>query len=250
MPAARSADGLRRAARVRAVLQPAVFTAGQKLLLLGLNAWPLLHLAGAAGWALLPPWPGAGRATATLLWLLVFPPLACRLVVGRGLPAGRVAVPSGAFFRWWTTWQLQMLFNRLPWIEELLRFIPGCYSLWLRLWGARVGRLTLWSPGGRLYDRPLLRLGDDVVVGLNARLTGHFAGVDADGRADLTLGVVTIGDRTTIGGGALLGPGVTLEADQSTETLFLGTPFTRWRAGERISSPSASNPDSVLVPPS
>ena len=47
------------------------------------------------------------------------------------------------------------------------------------------------------------------------------------------------GCRTTVGGGALLGPGVALDADQSTEALFLGTPFTRWRAGERVSPPPA-----------
>jgi hypothetical protein len=134
-----------------------------------------------------------------------------------------------------------MIFNRLPWIDEMLRLVPGLYSLWLRLWGARVGRLTLWSPGVRIYDRPLLHLGDDVVLGVDARLTGHFGGVDANGRNVFTLGAVSLGDRTTLGGGALLGPGVTLDADQTTEALFLGTPFAHWHAGERRSSRPASD---------
>jgi hypothetical protein len=233
MRTAQSADGLRRATRVRAVLQPARFTAGQKLLLLGVNAWPFLHLTIGVVGCLLPFVDPRLRATAAALWLFLLPPIACRIVVGRGLPRGTIAVPSAAFFRWWTTWQLQMLFNRLPWIEEALRFVPGLYSLWLRLWGARIGRLTLWSPGVRIYDRPLLNIGDDVVVGMEARITGHFGGINADGQADFTLGMVTIGDRTTIGGGAWLAPGVTLDADQATEALFLGTPFTRWSGGER-----------------
>lgn len=226
--------------RVRRVRQAPAFSGGQKLLLLALNAWPLLHLAGLAGWLLLPPWSLALRTTAALVWLLVLPPLACRLVVGRGLPSGEIAVPSRAFFRWWTTWQLQMVFNRLPWIDEALRFVPGLYSAWLRLWGAQIGRLTLWSPGARVCDRPLLRLGADVVIGIDVRLVGHFGGVDAQGRATFTLGAITLGDRTTIGGGALLGPGVALESDQVTEALFLGAPFTRWRAGERVPDPATS----------
>lgn len=234
MPDTPFADGLRRAPRVRAILHAATFTPGQKLLLLGLNAWPGAHLLGAAAWATLPSWTPAWRALAVVLWILLVPPVLSRLVVGRGLPAGETAVPSRVFFRWWATWQLQMLFNRLPWIEELLRFVPGFYSTWLRLWGARIGRLTLWSPGVRVSDRPLLRIGDDVVIGLDARLCGHFGSLDAGGRAILTVGTVTIGDRTSVGGSALLGPGVVLESDQVTEALFIGSPAALWRGGERI----------------
>ena len=233
MLAARSADGLRRAPRVRAVLRSAEFSAGGKLLLLALNAWPLIHLAGVAWISLALPMPLLWRATGAIAWLFLAPPFLARMVVGHGLPAGEIAVPSRSFFRWWTTWQLQMVFNRLPWIEEAMRFIPGVYSMWLRLWGATIGRLTLWSPGARIFDRPLVRMGNDVVVGIDVRILGHFGGVDADGRANFTLGPVTLGDRTTVGGGALLGPGFTLDADQTTETLFLGAPFPHWRAGER-----------------
>jgi hypothetical protein len=234
MPDASSADGLRRGPRVRAILHAARFTAPQKLLLLALNAWPFVHLAGIFAWVLLPAWPAGGRTLAAGLWLLAVPPLLGRLMVGRGLPTGIITVPSRDFFRWWTTWQLQMLFNRLPWIEELLRLLPGVYSTWLRLWGARIGRLTLWSPGVRISDRPLLRIGDDAVIGLDARLVGHFGNLDADGRVILTLGTVTVGDRTIVGGSALLGPGVVLESDQATEVLFLGTPAGHWRSGERV----------------
>ncbi len=234
MPTALSADGLRRAMRVRAIIEAATFTSQQKLLLLLLNAWPLAHLTVAAMLAVLPEWPAGWRALAAASWLFLSPPLLCRLVIGSGLPSGETKAPSNIFFRWWMTWQLQMLFNRLPWIEEILRFVPGLYSLWLRLWGARIGRLTLWSPGVRIYDRPLLHIGDDVVLGIDARLVGHFGGLDAQGRVTLVLGPVTLGDRTSLGGGAMLAPGCTVEADQATEALFLGAPFTRWRDGKRV----------------
>ncbi|MCX6938812.1 MAG: hypothetical protein NTU80_13145 [Verrucomicrobia bacterium] len=248
MPANPSADGLRRAPRVRVIVEAARFTPAQKLRLLALNAWPLLHAVITLSLAFLPPAGPLVRFAAAAVCLLLLPPLLARLVLLRApLPAGDIAIPSTAFFNWWTTWQLQMIFNRLAWIEELLRLVPGAYSAWLRLWGAHIGRLTLWSPGVRLYDRPLLRLGDDVVLGLDARIVGHFGGLDSSGRATLTLGSVTLGDRCTLGAGALLAPGLHLEADQATEVLFLGPPFTRWRQGQRLSSTQPTTTDSSTL---
>jgi hypothetical protein len=234
MPVNPSADGLRRAMRVRVITSGAQFTPRQKLLLLALNALPFFHLAVLVALVCLTPSIAAVRATAGVAWLLLAPPLLARLALGPTPSAGTVPVPSRLFFRWWATWQLQTLFNRLPWIEETLRLIPGAYSAWLRLWGARVGRLTLWSPGVRIYDRPLLVLGNDVVLGVDVRVIGHYGGLDSSGKAQLALGPVIIGDRCTVGACALLSPGLTLAADQATEALFLGTPFTHWRDGARI----------------
>lgn len=237
--------------RVRVIVHAASFTPAQKLRLLALNAWPLLHVAATVSFALWLPAAPLIRFTTAAACLLLLPPLLARLALLRApLPTGEIAIPSAAFFRWWTTWQLQMIFNRLPWIEELLRIVPGAYSAWLRLWGAQIGRLTLWSPGVRIFDRPLLRLGDDVVLGLDARLVGHFGGLDSSGRATLTLGSVTIGDRCTLGAGALLAPGLHLDSDQATEALFLGPPFTRWRQGTRVPHESASSAGPPSPPPS
>lgn len=240
-PAAPSADGLRRAFRVRAVLHSPEFSPAQKFALLALNAWPIVHLGTAAAIAFLAPAALLIRILSALAWLLFAPPLLCRLIGGNKLPTGEFHIPTAVFFRWWCTWQLQSLFNRLPWMEETLRFVPGLYSAWLRLWGAKIGRLTLWSPGVKIFDRPLLRVGHDVVVGIDARLVSHFSSVNSSGATTLTLGPVTLADRTSVGGCALLSAGFVLEADQATEALFLGAPFTRWRAGQRVPSPSTES---------
>jgi hypothetical protein len=234
MQAGKSADGLHRAFRVRAVVRAAHFSAGEKALLLALNAWPAAHVAAAVLLATVTPWTLGWRLAACALWIFLAPPLICRAVSANGLPAGEFDVPTRAFFRWWATWNLQAVFNRLPWIEEAIRLVPGLYSAWLRLWGSRIGKLTLWSPGVRVLDRPFLVVGDNVVVGIDVRLVGHLGGLDSRGHASLTLGPVTLGDRTSVGGGSMLGAGFVLEADQVTEALFLGLPFTRWRSGERV----------------
>src|SRR5580698_10538982 len=139
MPVGQSADGLRRAFRVRSVVRAARFSPREKLLLLSINAWPVVHLAGAVALVGLTRWPLGWRALAAAGWFFAAPPLICRLVAGRGLPAGEFDVPSPAFFRWWATWYLQAVFNRLLWIEEIFRLVPGLYSAWLRLWGASIG---------------------------------------------------------------------------------------------------------------
>jgi hypothetical protein len=223
---------------VRSLRLPAQFTLPQKLLLLLLNAVPLLHVCATAATALLLPATPMFRMVAALAVFFCGPPLLARMLRPSRLPLGHLAVgvPSLGFFRWWTLWQLQGVFNRLPSIEETLRLIPGVYSLWLRLWGARIGRLTLWSPGVRVFDRSLLDVGDDVVFGLDVRVVGHFGDLDAEGRPRLTLGRTRIDDGCTVGAASLLGPGCHLDASQVTEVLFLGSPFTRWTAGTRLPS--------------
>jgi hypothetical protein len=234
MPANPSADGLRRAPRVRLITKGALFSQRQKLRLLALNALPLAHLTSLALIAVTFPGGLTARITAATLWFFLLPPLLARYILRPSLPSGEITVPSEAFFQWWTTWQLQAVFNRLPFIEEILRIIPGAYSGWLRLWGAKIGRLTLWSPGVRILDRSLIDIGDDVVIGIDTRIVGHFGGLNAAGHSTFTLGLITIGDRCIIGASSLLAPGFTLAPDQATEALFLGTPFTRWQAGQRI----------------
>ena len=64
---------------------------------------------------------GGWLAAAGLLYLA--PPLLTRLLFAVcGRPAGRHPVESRPFLVWWLSCQLQTLFLRLPFLEELLRF--------------------------------------------------------------------------------------------------------------------------------
>src|SRR5262245_8451638 len=75
----------------------------------------------------------------TLAWIFLLPPLVCRLTLfAFGIPQGRALTQHDrAYKAWWFTYQWQVLFNRLPWLEELLRIVPGLYALWLYCWGGR-----------------------------------------------------------------------------------------------------------------
>lgn len=161
--------------------------------------------------------PLCGRA---LTWIFSKP-------TGRDLPQS-----SRAFKVWWVLLQLQMPFNRLPWLEELLRLVPGLYPLWLNLWGARVHPATFWAPGARIIDRPYVTTGYGSVIGTEALLSGHLARTE-DGRfivdvAAIVIGAqAVIGARCSIGPGCVIGPGETLSA--TTRLL----PYNRFVDGKR-----------------
>lgn len=191
------------------------------------------------------PWPW--RFLAALTGIYVLPPVLARsLLAVCQKPAGRISVGSRPFFVWWALLQLQMLFGRLPQLEEVLRLVPGVYSMWLRLWGARIGRLTFWSPGTVILDRSYLVVGDDVVFGAGVRVNPHVMTKNAAGTTELILATVKIGDRVSVGGYALLTAGSEIAADEETHALLLLPPFSVWKQGKRVRPRGAFEEDAAL----
>lgn len=218
-----------------------------RLALLLTGYLPALHLLTVAACAV-APWMGlTGRWALGLAPAVLYlaPPLVC--AVGRLVfppPAGTFPVESREFLAWWFHAQCQTLFNRLKFLEEFLRLLPGVYSLWLRLWGARVGTLVYWAPGVTILDRSYLRVGDRVVFGAGARVTPHVVGPDADGRMTLSVAPVTIGDDALLGGYALLTAGCRVGAGATTPALLALPPFSEWAGGRRARIPrSAARPE-------
>ena len=127
---------------------------------------------------------------------------------------------------------MQMIFCRLPFLEELLRLVPGLYSFWLRLWGAKIGRLTFWAPGLRILDRSFLNIGDDVVTGAGVRLNAHVI-EHKNGKPQLHLANISIGHDCQIGGYSLLTAGVIVNESEKVHAFALLPPFSTWHGGKR-----------------
>lgn len=221
----------------------------KKLLLLLANAFPLFQVITLAGlvWALhRQPWICLAAA---LGFLYLLPPLLCRLLAVL-MPIRRVSIPIGSrdFFAWWIALNLQAIFCRFPALEEALRLLPGCYSLWLRLWGSRIGRLTYWAPGVQILDRQYLHLGDHVTFGAAVRLNPHVIVPDAAGRMVLHLAPITIGQRVSVGGYSLLVAGVDIAPDQCTRAFTILPPFSRLEGGHRHKGPLSPS-DAVSTEP-
>jgi hypothetical protein len=216
--------------------------AGARLWMVVLGFIPALHLIA----TLLPgalaatgrTGPAAAWLTPAILFLL--PPLAVRAHARwRPLASGRLEPGSRGFLHWWFTAQWQVIFTRLPILEEMIRMIPGLYSLWLRLWGARVGALVYWSPGVVILDRPLVKIGNRVVFGVGARLNPHVLAPNGPRQMALYLSPITIGDDALVGGYSLLLPGCEVADGEVTPPFRTIHAFSRFVNGRRVPGPDA-----------
>jgi len=202
---------------------------------LALNFLPLLQLL--AGAAVLWFVDGAMvRIGAALAWIYILPPLAGRIAMALfGAPAGEgLSQEARAYKVWWFLTQLQVLFNRFGFLEELLRMVPGLYALWLNAWGARVSPVVYWGPGAVVADRQSVRVGPGAVVGTRAVLAGHLAVKDAHGAFRVTLAPVEIGAGVLIGAYAGIGPGCRVAAGEEVPAAAFLRPFTQWAGRRRV----------------
>ncbi|HWI56180.1 MAG TPA: hypothetical protein VNZ22_03055, partial [Bacillota bacterium] len=142
------------AASARRSLAAHSLSVRQRLFVMVLSYIPILHLIGIACVSFWPGMPGLWRILAIPAVIYLLPAMLARIIV-KGFPLRSQILKLGSadFFKWWAVSNLQMIFCRLPILEELLRMIPMAYGAWLRLWGSKIGRLIFWSPGTQILDR-------------------------------------------------------------------------------------------------
>lgn len=172
------------------------------------NVLPVLHLGGSAvvtGLAF-ESWAARIAAGSALLYLL--PPLAVRLsfaVFGR--PSGRLRQTDVAYRVWWLSVQWQMVFLRLPALEEVLRLVPGLYAAWIALWGGRLSPRAFVAAGVRILDRPLVEVEAGAVLGFSATLSGHAGLREPDGSWVVVVAPARVEADALLGAGSGVGPG-------------------------------------------
>jgi len=117
---------------------------------------------------------------------------------------------SKEYSPWWGSHQIQSIYITFDCLESGLRLIPGAFSLWLRLWGAKVGQNVYWTPKLEIADRSLIEIGDNVVFGQSCGILSHAI---KPKKQNLMLYVkkVKIGSNVFIGAGSYLAPGVIIE---------------------------------------
>jgi hypothetical protein len=202
---------------------------------LACNYLPLVQLAlGALVVSSLLRTPAA-RALGALAWLYLLPPLAGRLTaLAFGAAQGRgLTQDTRAYKAWWLTQQWQVVFNRLPLLEEALRLVPGLYAAWLRLWGGRVSPWAYWAAGAVVVDRQLVVVEAGAVIGMGAGLTGHLARLAPDGTFVVDVGAPRVERGAIMGARSGLGPGAELAAHHVLPAGKMIPPFVRWEGGGR-----------------
>lgn len=111
---------------------------------------------------------------------------------------------------WWGSHQIQVLYIALPGLEAVLRLVPGLYSAWLRLWGARIGKNVYWTPLVQITDRTLIEIGDHVLIGHKVEFLCHVIKPNKS-RMVLYLKKIKVGNNVFLGAGSRLAPGVVIE---------------------------------------
>jgi hypothetical protein len=110
---------------------------------------------------------------------------------------------------WWASHMFQYPFIAIPWLESLIHFFPGLYSMWLRAWGSKVGKDVFWTPRIEIVDRGLMVIGDKVIFGHISGFCSHMV-ADIDGKPSLVIKKIIIGDKVFIGADSQMGPGANI----------------------------------------
>jgi hypothetical protein len=196
---------------------------------LALNYLPLAQLLLGVAFVVWQATSPLAVALWALAWLYLLPPVMSRLAILMfGAPQGRALTQETRAYKvWWFTHQWQVVFNRVPWLEEILRLMPGVYALWLWLWGARVSPLVYWGPGALVIDRTLVVVEAGAVIGMGAGLAGH-AGTLADGGYLIDIAAPRVGRGALMGARSGLGPGAELAAGAMLPAGRMIKPFMRW----------------------
>ncbi len=127
------------------------------------------------------------------------------------LQEGKFDIIAKKYNPWYGSMQFQLIFSALPFLEGILRIIPGFYSFWLRLWGAKVGKRVYWTPNITINDRTLIEIGNDCVFGHKCEFISHVIS-PRNNTMMLLVKRIKIGDDAFIGAASRFGPGVVIES--------------------------------------
>lgn len=191
-------------------------------------------------------WPGLLSLAVVLLLPYLYPLLAFRLhQLLFPLKEGSYDLLAPNYNPWWGGHQIQLVYFACPFLEGLLRLVPGLYSAWLRCWGAQVGKRVYWTPNVQIDDRSLVRIGSDVLLGHKCHLISHVI-LPHKGRFSLLVKAIEIGDGAFIGAGSRLGPGVRVDPGVMLPVLSEGRLYQHFQ--EPAGRESATNSEVSETP--
>jgi hypothetical protein len=155
--------------------------------------------------------PSLWTALLLMFALYVFPPMLLRIVFRWApLKQGIACVDGRAFCPWLASHHIQAFYDALPYLESLLRVIPGFYSMWLRSWGSRIGYGVEWPVRMDVLDRNLMDIGNRVVFAREVQLAAHVRQKMEGGGSRVLVRAVRVGSHAFIGASVRIGPGAAI----------------------------------------
>jgi acetyltransferase-like isoleucine patch superfamily enzyme len=171
--------------------------------------FPLLMTAAViASSGLFAQWPNAFTAILSLFVIYLLPPMVLRIMLRWApLKTGIALIDGKTFSPWLAAHHIQQFYDALPFLESLLRVIPGFYSTWLRMWGSRVGYGVTWPVRIDVLDRNLMDVGNRVTFDREVELAAHVRQKLEGGGSRVLVRQVRIGGHAYVGAGVRIGPG-------------------------------------------
>jgi hypothetical protein len=165
-------------------------------------------------------WPSAWSAILLLFVVYIVPPMVERVTLRwAALKLGVSKIDGRTFSPWLATHHIQAFYDALPYLESLLRVFPGFYSMWLRMWGSRIGYGVEWPVRMDVLDRGLMDIGNRVVFSREVELAAHVRKKTDGGASRVLVRTVRIGNYAFVGAGARIGPGANVPSNASVPAL-------------------------------
>lgn len=167
-------------------------------------------------------WPSVLSAALLLFIVYVLPPIVLRVMLRWApLQQGIACIDGRSFCPWLASHHIQAFYDALPYLESLLRVIPGFYSMWLRMWGSRVGYGVEWPVRIDVLDRNLMDIGNRVVFSREVELAAHVRQKMDGGGSRVLVRTVRIGGYAFLGAGVRVGPGASVPHNANVPAMTL-----------------------------
>jgi hypothetical protein len=174
--------------------------------------FPLIMTAAAlTALGIFAQWPSVFSAALLLFIVYVLPPIVLRVMFRWApLQQGIACIDGRKFCPWLASHHIQAFYDALPYLESLLRVIPGFYSMWLRMWGSRIGYGVEWPVRMDVLDRNLMDIGNRVVFSREVELAAHVRQKMDGGGSRVLVRTVRIGGYAFLGANVRVGPGASV----------------------------------------
>ncbi len=165
-------------------------------------------------------WPSGWSAVLLLFIIYVLPPIVLRITLRwAALQQGVACIDGRKFCPWLASHHIQAFYDALPYLESLLRVFPGFYSMWLRVWGSRVGYGVEWPVRMDVLDRNLMDIGNRVVFARGVELAAHVRQKMDGGGSRVLVRTVRIGSHAFLGAEVRVGPGANVPNNANVPAL-------------------------------
>ena len=133
------------------------------------------------------------------------------------LKEGTSYIAGSTFSPWLSSYRIQEIYLRFPFLEKVIMLTPFLYNVWLRLWGSKVGKRVIFTHNISITDRSGLVIGNNVYFGDQCYLSCHFV-LEKNKKLLLIYKKIRIEDDVFIGSFTKFSPGAVAKKGSRVNT--------------------------------